>query len=140
MAKNIKNRYRQSLGKWGEDTALKFLTDQGLHLVERNYRSPDGEIDLILTDEDQLVMVEVKTRKDAEFGLPEDAVTDEKIEHLALAAEWFLQKHPNHEDNWRIDVVSIMGTPNPGAPNVGAPNTGAPNTGEPQIEWFQNVS
>ncbi len=123
--KSVKNRYRQTLGEWGENTALKFLTGQGLLLVERNFRSPDGEIDLILTDQDQLVMVEVKTRKDAEFGLPEDAITEEKIEHLASAADWFLQKHPDQVDNWRIDVVSIIGTP---------------NKGEPQIEWFQNVS
>lgn len=123
--KSVKNRYRQTLGEWGENTALKFLTGRGLLLVERNFRSPDGEIDLILTDQDQLVMVEVKTRKDAEFGLPEDAITEEKIEHLTSAADWFLQKHPDQVDNWRIDVVSIIGTP---------------NKGEPQIEWFQNVS
>lgn len=120
-----KNRYRQTLGRWGEDLALNFLIEQGLELVNRNYRTPDGEIDLIMTDRIQLVMVEVKTRKDSEFGLPEEAVTDEKIEHLTLAAEWFLQKNPNYSDNWRIDVVSIIG---------------CPTSGEPQIDWFENVS
>ncbi len=125
MDKKEKNGYRQSLGRWGEEIAEKFLTDQGLILVERNFRSPDGEIDLILTDKDQLVMVEVKSRKDTEFGLPEDAVTEEKIEHLVAAADWFLQKNPDFSDNWRIDIVSIIGTP---------------FSGEPVIDWFENVA
>lgn len=125
MEKQIKNRYRQLLGKWGEDLALQFLQEQGYTLVARNFRTPDGEIDLILEKDGQLTMVEVKTRKNDEFGLPEDAVTDEKIEHLTIAAEWFLQDKPEYADNWRIDVVSIIGTP---------------AGGEPQIDWFENVS
>ncbi len=121
----IKKRYRQALGRWGEDVALKFLEDQGFALIHRNFRTPDGEIDLIMKDRDQLIMAEVKTRKNTDFGLPEDAITDEKMENITSAAEWFLQRNPEYGENWRIDVVSIIGTP---------------ADGEPQIEWFENVS
>lgn len=121
----MKNTYRQVLGKWGEDLALKYLTENGLELISRNFRTPDGEIDLVMFSKDQLVFVEVKTRKNSEYSLPEEAVTDEKIEHLVAAAEWFLQKNPAYHDNWRIDVISILGTP---------------SSSTPQIDWFENVS
>jgi putative endonuclease len=122
---DTQKRYRQALGRWGEDVALRFLEAQGFALIHRNYRTPDGEIDLIMKDRDQLVMVEVKTRKNTDFGLPEDAITDEKMENITSAAEWFLQQNPEDCENWRIDVVSIIGTP---------------TSGEPQIDWFENVS
>jgi len=125
LDKKTKNNYRQVLGKWGEDLALKYLMKNGLELISRNYRTPDGEIDLVMFLHGQLIFVEVKTRKDSEYSLPEEAVTDEKIDHLAAAAEWFLHNNPMYEDNWRIDVISIIGTP---------------GCIEPQIEWFENVS
>lgn len=119
------NRYKQELGKWGEDTAMKFLEIRGFSVVSRNFRTPEGELDLVMTKGDQLVFVEVKTRKDTEFGLPEDAVTDEKIDHLMASAECFLQQNPRYGDNWRLDVISIIGTP---------------RSSKPCIEWFENVS
>ncbi len=99
--------------------------ENGLELVSRNFRTPDGEIDLVMFSHGQLIFVEVKTRKNSEFSLPEEAVTDEKIEHLVAAAEWFLQQNPMYDDNWRIDVISIIGVP---------------GSSTPQIEWFENVS
>jgi len=99
--------------------------EKGFDLIERNFRTPEGEIDLIMNCKDQLVFVEVKTRKNSEYSLPEEAVTDEKIDHLTAAAEWFLENNPVYSDKWRIDVVSIIGNP-------------ASST--PQIDWFENVS
>lgn len=121
----MSNRYRQSLGKWGEDIALEFLENQGLKLLFRNYRTRDGELDLVMTTPEQLVIVEVKTRKNIEFGTPEESITDEKMEHLLTATEWLLQQHPEINEDWRIDVVSIIGTP---------------ASKDPQIDWFENVS
>lgn len=125
MTEKIKNRYRQKLGKWGEDIALQFLEDNGCKFVTRNFRTPDGEIDIIMLHGDTLLIVEVKTRKNEEFSFPEESITDEKVEHLLTAAEWFFQESPQYSEDWRIDVITVVGSP-----------TGT----EPSINWFENVS
>ena len=68
------NRRRQ--GKIGEDLAAKYLERNGLRIIERNYRFERGEIDLIAEEGEELVFVEVKTRRSNAFGAPEDAVTE----------------------------------------------------------------
>ena len=68
------NMSRQALGKWGEATAADFLEKQGYSIVERNCRTPYGEIDLVAYDGAVFVFVEVKTRATDAFGFPEEAV------------------------------------------------------------------
>jgi putative endonuclease len=118
------DRNKQILGKWGEDQALGYLELHGYHLVERNYRTREGEIDLIVTLEKGLVFVEVKTRATDDSGYPEESVTDEKLEHLTCAAESYIQTHKIIEEFWRFDVVSVIGTP---------------NSNKVEFEWFQDV-
>jgi putative endonuclease len=120
---NVK-RHNQIVGKWGEDIAANFLTRHGFALIGRNVRTPEGEIDLILKKEGELVFCEVKTRSLGEYGYPEDAVTDEKMEHMLASAESYLGEHPEFAENWRIDVVAVIG-------NLNDP--------QPQIEWFENA-
>lgn len=124
MEPKRKNYQRIETGKWGEGIALEFLIGNGYLLVEKNFRSPDGEIDLIVMKGSELVFVEVKTRRTRDFGSPEEAVDDEKLEHLEGAAGWYIQQHPPFEDNWHLDVISVIGTPGSNAP---------------EIEWFENV-
>jgi putative endonuclease len=123
MAQKEKNRYRQMIGAWGEDLAAQFLINKGLKIIQRNFRTREGEIDLIALDGETLLFVEVKTRTNTEFGFPEEAVTDEKLDHLYEAAEEYLAEHLEYE-NWRVDVVAIKGKP---------------DSDEPQFEWFQNA-
>jgi putative endonuclease len=66
---------RQAMGRYGEDSALRHLTDKGMALLDRNWRCELGEIDLVLRDRDVLVFCEVKTRASAAFGSPLEAVT-----------------------------------------------------------------
>lgn len=98
---------RQRLGKWGESLAADYLCEQGYTVLERNARSQYGEIDLVASQGDYLVFVEVKTRTSTAFGLPEDSVTSRKQAHLLAAAQAYLQNHPEMEDTWRVDVISI---------------------------------
>lgn len=119
------NSYRIRLGKWGESIAAGFLVDKGYSLVMTNFRCPEGEIDLVMQKDDDLVFVEVKTRKNDEFGLPEDAVNDEKLDHLEAAVGYYLQLHPEFENNWRLDVISVLGSP---------------SGKTPIINWFENVT
>jgi putative endonuclease len=101
----------QSIGKWGEELAADFLTRRGYRVIERNERTPYGEIDLVARMDDVLVFVEVKTRTSTRFGLPEEAVTAQKQEHMRSAAQDYLQRHPDMDGDWRCDVIAIRGMP-----------------------------
>jgi putative endonuclease len=109
---------RQLLGKWGESLAADYLLNLGYVVLERNVRTPYGEIDLIarLVEESTFpaetvqvtVFVEVKTRSTQTFGLPEESVTARKRQHMIAAAQSYLQDHPDLGEIWRIDVIAIQ--------------------------------
>ncbi|OGO33951.1 MAG: hypothetical protein A2Z16_03570 [Chloroflexi bacterium RBG_16_54_18] len=103
---------RRSLGMWGEKLAADFLTEHGYSIMERNVRTPYGEIDLVARQDFAasyvIVMVEVKTRSSTKYGFPEEAVSRRKKEHLINSAEAFMQAHPELGGNWRIDVIAIQ--------------------------------
>lgn len=98
-----------SLGKKGEEIAEKFLLDQGFRIIEKNFRSKIGELDLVGIDDDTLVFIEVKTRFSRDFGLPEEAVTPRKARTIARVGEYFraLDKDKKLPESERIDVVAI---------------------------------
>jgi putative endonuclease len=98
---------RKSLGNWGEKIAAEYLIEKGYSILERNYRSPYGEIDLVVQIDKITVFVEVKTRSSTRFGYPEEAVTRVKMEHLFSTAQAYLQNHPEISGDWRIDVIAI---------------------------------
>jgi len=99
---------RQSLGSWGEAAAADYLVVKGYRLLERNFRTPDGEIDLIAMDGEILVFVEVKTRSNTRYGLPEVSVTTKKMEHLQRAVQHYLIAHPDATQECRVDVIAIL--------------------------------
>ena len=96
-----------SLGKKGEEIAEKFLKDRGFRILEKNFRSRLGEIDLIGIDKETLVFIEVKTRFSKEFGLPEEAVTPRKIKTIARVGDYYRLLNDNLPELSRIDVVAI---------------------------------
>ncbi|MGD1043890.1 MAG: YraN family protein [Bacteroidota bacterium] len=98
---------RRIQGKAGEDLAARFLEQNGLKIIERNYRFERGEIDLIAEEGDELVFVEVKARRSTVFGSPEDAVTEEKQEQVHAVAEGYLFEHDIDNRPCRFDVVAI---------------------------------
>ena len=112
------------VGRWGESIAEGVLVTNHWVILERNFRSPYGEVDTIAIKGEELTFVEVKARTTTTFGMPEDAITEEKLEHLINTAEYYLQENPIPDVSWRIDVIAIIGKP------------GADN---PQIKWFKNV-
>ena len=103
-------------GAWGEELALRYLTQQGYELVERNYRTRYGELDLILRHEDILVFVEVKLRRGVGFGDPLEAVTPRKQAAIRTLAERYLLDRQPSFDTLRFDVVGIL--VGKGAPRV----------------------
>ena len=96
-----------TLGAWGEEKAARFLTERGYTVLERNFHSRYGEIDLIAEDGEFLVFVEVKLRASVSHGLPEETVTPRKQEKLRLTAETYLQTHETNKQP-RFDVVEIV--------------------------------
>ncbi|HAZ27012.1 TPA: YraN family protein [Candidatus Acetothermia bacterium] len=77
-------------GKGAEDLACRYLRDQGMRVVARNWRWRGGEVDIVVRDGPTLVFVEVKGRSGEGFGAPEEAVTRRKREHLWRSAQAFL--------------------------------------------------
>lgn len=99
--------YKKRLGGWGETIAAEYLAGNGYVILERNFRTQYGEIDLIVLDKDILVFVEVKTRTSRKFGYPEEAISPKKKEHLLASAQAYIQTHQEMERDWRIDVIAI---------------------------------
>ena len=101
------NNGRQLLGKEGERIAERYLIKKGYKLVERNYRCPSGEIDLIVLDRRVVVFVEVKTRTGHAFGTPFEAVEFRKQQKMTQAAQYFLAQKGLQQRDARFDVVGI---------------------------------
>jgi putative endonuclease len=104
----MKLDHRQSLGRRGESLAAKFLESKGYTITHRNYRTSYGEIDLIARREGVVVFVEVKARASKTLGPPEISITPKKAEHMRCAAEYYIQEHPELNNDWRIDVIAIQ--------------------------------
>ena len=104
----MKLDHRQSLGRRGESLAAKFLENKGYTITHRNYRTPYGEIDLITRREGVVVFVEVKARASKTLGPPEISITPKKAEHMRCAAEYYIQEHPELNNDWRIDVIAVQ--------------------------------
>ena len=100
-------------GKLGEDTAVKHLLKSGYKILQRNFRSKFGEIDIVAIDPSTgsgqvtLVFVEVKTRWNKEYGYPQEAVTPRKLRKIARTGEYFKLLNPQTPELLRIDVVAI---------------------------------
>ncbi|OGO18788.1 MAG: hypothetical protein A2Z15_04160 [Chloroflexi bacterium RBG_16_50_11] len=99
---------RRETGAFGEKIACEFLGKNGYSILEKNYRCPDGEIDIIAQQKDTLVFIEVRTKKSWRFGSPEESITPVKKERLRNLAERYGQEHENLPETWRIDVVAIQ--------------------------------
>ncbi|NWF87873.1 MAG: YraN family protein [Ignavibacteriaceae bacterium] len=97
-------------GNEGEELAVEFLVNKGYQIIKRNYRYGKGEIDIIAKDpnEEGLVFIEVKSRKNLDFGYPEESVTKNKIKQLKRIAELYLYENNVREILCRFDVISIL--------------------------------
>lgn len=110
-------RAKDAVGRYGEDVAARFVTAQGWTVLARNWRCADGELDIVALDGDELVAVEVKTRRSTAYGHPAEAVTYRKLARLRrLTARW-LSEHDVRARSVRVDVVAVL-VPRAGAAQV----------------------
>jgi len=98
---------RRDTGILGEKLAKDFLRKKGYHILETNYRCPEGEIDIVARQKDFLVFIEVRTKTSLEFGSPEESITPAKMARLRATASHFRQTHDNLPPFWRIDMVAV---------------------------------
>jgi putative endonuclease len=101
----------QIFGKNNESLAAIYLKRQGYLIIEQNYRTRMGEIDIIAKEGEMLVIVEVKTRATDVFGEPEMAVNKQKQRSIVKAADAYIQQNDLNIET-RFDVVSVIVTPN----------------------------
>ena len=88
---------RTALGRYGEDVAVRRLTEAGLTVLERNWRCQEGELDIVALEGDTLAVCEVKTRREHGFQQPAEAITPAKAERLRrLAERWLAERWPLH--------------------------------------------
>jgi putative endonuclease len=98
---------RTQLGTRGEELARRFLQQNGYEILECNYRCRWGEIDIVAQDGDEVVFLEVRSRRSADYGTPEESLTAAKLRRLLATAQHYLQQRGKGEINWRIDLVSV---------------------------------
>lgn len=96
------------LGRSGEELAEAFLKKSGYKILVRNFRLRSGEIDIIATDKDCICFIEVKTRNNVQFGLPQEAVCVKKQRQISKAALIYLKDNSLLDRKARFDVVSVI--------------------------------
>ena len=99
---------RLRLGNWGERVAKSFLVDKGYRVLETGFRSAWGEVDIVARDGDELVFVEVRTRRGTALGTPQESVTRAKAGRLIATAQSYMEEKGVTGTDWRIDLVSIV--------------------------------
>ena len=113
-------------GKHFEEYAARFLQKKGLKLLTQNFPAYRGELDLVMRDGETLVFVEVKFRKNSNFGSAAETVTLKKQQHMVLAAQFYLQSHQQFSQlACRFDVIAINGT--------------SRQDDNPKIDWIKNA-
>ncbi|KPL02994.1 MAG: hypothetical protein AMJ73_07825 [candidate division Zixibacteria bacterium SM1_73] len=100
-------RYKQRLGKSGEDLAVSFLKKKGLEILERNYRFGHKEIDIIGKDKNTIVFIEVKAGRSKDFGSPQERVNLRKQKSMIEVAQDYIQKSNFSDVDFRFDVVAV---------------------------------
>jgi putative endonuclease len=100
--------YKQSLGRGGEDLAVKHLQGLGYQILERNHRSRLGEIDIIARHRDALVFVEVKARRSERYGNPKLALTPAKRRQISMVALAYLKRCGQSDAKARFDLVTVQ--------------------------------
>jgi len=99
---------RSNLGKIGEALACNYLRRCGYFILDRNYRTKIGEIDIVAQDGKVLVFVEVKTRRSDAYGLPEESVSTKKMHKLTRLAQLYIRNKRRYNSEARFDIVSIL--------------------------------
>lgn len=99
---------RQATGQDAEALAAAWLRRQGCAITARNVRTPLGEIDVVAQEGRTLCFIEVRAKRSARFGSPEESITATKQRHMLRAAQWYLQRQRRRDDvPVRLDLITV---------------------------------
>ena len=102
---------RTKLGDWGEAQAADFLRNKGWLIIATKYRCRWGEVDIVTQDKEQLVFVEVRTKRSTNFGTPEESLSSAKVRRLTRTCQDYLQNQledgAESQVDWRIELISV---------------------------------
>ena len=98
---------RQQFGKESESEAVRYLKKSGYKILEQNYRTKLGEIDIIAKDKGTIAFIEVKSRRSGNYGNPKWAVTPKKQRKISMVALYYLKATNQSGEKARFDVVTI---------------------------------
>ncbi len=104
-------QFNRSLGKLGEDRASEYLIKNGYKILERNYLTRFGEIDLVVSKNNVLSFVEVKLKRGDDFGTPEEMIGENKLAQVERMANFYLMTKPEMQkkfDSFSVDAVCIV--------------------------------
>jgi putative endonuclease len=101
-------KMKRKLGIKGEEMATVYLVKNGYQIITRNYYTRYGELDIICEKNNTIIFVEVKTRTSTRYGLPQEAVTNQKKAHLKKAAMIYLNSLNKRYREIRFDVIAIL--------------------------------
>ena len=116
--------YKLKLGKYGEKITARYLKKNGCKILDKNYYTRYGEIDLVAQLGDEILFIEVKTRTSSAFGYPETAVDYRKTKKLLSTARIYLREK-KIDKFWRLDIVSVEIDK---------------DGGDVDIKWFKNIT
>lgn len=109
-------------GQAAESLAVAYLLERGLKVLRRNYRTPYGEIDIVIRDGSTICFVEVRSRSDGRFLTPIESITFQKWQRIANSAQHFLASH-QEASPCRFDVIQVL----------------APGSSSPEIVWTRDA-
>lgn len=107
-AKRNRMAEHNEFGKEGEEEAAAYLIDKGYSIRHRNWHCGKKELDIVAEYRNELIVIEVKTRKNTRFGNPEDAVTDKKIRRIIASTDVYLRKF-SVDLPVRFDIITLVG-------------------------------
>ena len=99
-------------GRYGQEAAMKFLQAKGMVLLEANFSIPSGEIDLIMRDGEYIVFIEVKYRRNLQYGLPREAIGYRKQQKIKKIALYYIVRHNLQNQDFRFDAMELLETSN----------------------------
>lgn len=102
--------YKKTIGKLGEDKSVEYLEKNKYKILIRNYSCKLGEIDIIAIDKitEELVFFEVKTRTNFKYGMPIEAINNQKIKHMERTINYFLISKNLYKIDIRIDAIEVV--------------------------------
>tara|TARA_Y100000588_G_C13661255_1_gene672190 strand:+ start:165 stop:521 length:357 start_codon:yes stop_codon:yes gene_type:complete len=112
------------IGKHGESIAIEYLTDKGLEIIDKNFYTRFGEIDIIAKNKDVYHFIEVKTRLGDTYGKSLEAMTSSKLRHFTRTVEVYAKKYKIINHDLSMDFIGID----------------IANDGTIEIEWIENIS